>query len=44
MQLRARGPDEESYFETLSLFKLSFNLLAKLKGEIYNYRINFNKN
>lgn len=32
---RARGPNEEDYFEILSKFKLAFNLLAKLKGCIH---------
>ena len=36
IQLRARGPSEEDYFEILSKFKLSFNLLAKLKGYIHD--------
>lgn len=36
MQLRMRGPSEEDYFEILSKFKLSFNLLAKLKGYIHD--------
>lgn len=36
IQLRARGPNEEDYFEILSKFKLSFNLLAKLKGYIHD--------
>lgn len=33
---KARGPNEEDYFEILSKFKLAFNLLAKLKGCIHD--------
>ena len=32
LAIRARGPNEEDFFEILSKFKLAFNLLAKLKG------------
>lgn len=35
LSARARGPNEEDYFEILSKFKLAFNLLAKLKGCIH---------
>lgn len=31
LAMRARGPNEDEYFEILSKFKLAFNLLAKLK-------------
>lgn len=33
---KARGPNEEDFFEILSKFKLAFNLLAKLKGCIHD--------
>ena len=32
LAIRARGPDEDGFYEILSKFKLAFNLLAKLKG------------
>lgn len=35
LSARARGPNDEDYFEILSKFKLAFNLLAKLKGCIH---------
>lgn len=35
LSARARGPNEDDYFEILSKFKLAFNLLAKLKGCIH---------
>ncbi|CAG2109356.1 unnamed protein product [Medioppia subpectinata] len=36
LAIRARGPNEEEFFEILSKFKLAFNLLAKLKGCIHD--------
>lgn len=33
---RARGPNEDDFYEILCKFKLAFNLLAKLKGCIHD--------
>lgn len=36
--MRARGPRQGDFFDILAKFKLAFNLLAKLKGNMLTNR------